>query len=70
MVGKPRLDMIEQKIARLERARGGDALAAWVATLSDDQLAELDRRLTAGEAPETVLKEMGLCQPTKSTLPT
>lgn len=60
MAGKPRLDMIEQKIARLERARGGDAIDAVLRTLSDDQLAELERRLTAGDDPETVAKEIGL----------
>lgn len=58
MAGKPRLDMLEQKIARIERARGGDALAAWVATLSDDQIAQIRARLEAGEDPVTVAKEI------------
>lgn len=57
MAGKPRLDMIEQKIARLERARGGDALTAWVATLSDNQIAEIAARLDAGEDPATIITE-------------
>ena len=57
MAGKPRLDMLEQKIARLERDRGGDALAAWVATLSDDQIAEIRRRLESGEDPAAVAKD-------------
>jgi hypothetical protein len=57
MAGKPRLDMLEQKISRLERDRGGDALAAWVATLSDTQIARIRARLEADEDPATVAKD-------------
>lgn len=57
MAGKPRLDMLEQQIARLERVRNGGALAAWVATLSDAQIAVIRARLEAGEDPQTVAKD-------------
>jgi len=57
MAGKARLDVLDEKIARLERARGGDALTAWVATLSDDQIAEIAARLDAGEDPAAIIME-------------
>lgn len=57
MAGRKRLDAIEEKITRIERDRGGDVVAAWVRTLTCDQIAEIRRRLEAGEAPETVVKE-------------
>jgi ABC-type hemin transport system substrate-binding protein len=60
MAGKKRIDQIEGKIAQLESARQGDAAAQRLATLSDAQLAELRRRLEAGEDPLTVVKEMGI----------
>lgn len=60
MAGKKRIDQIEGRIAQLESARQGDAAAQWLRTLSDAQLAELRRRLEAGEDPLTIVKEMGI----------
>ena len=58
MAGRKRLDQIEEKIAKVERARGGDVIAAFVATLTDAQLDEAQRRLEAGENPVTVAKDL------------
>jgi predicted ArsR family transcriptional regulator len=58
--GKKRLDQVEDRIAQLERARGGDVIDTFLRSLTDQQFAELRTRLEAGEAPETVLKEMTL----------
>lgn len=57
MAGKKRLTVIEEKITQLENARQSDAADQWLATLSSDQLTELERRLVEGEDPLTVAKD-------------
>ena len=57
MAGKKRIDQIEGRISQLENARQGGAVAQWLRTLSDAQIAALQRRLEAGEAPATVAKD-------------
>ena len=57
MAGRKKLDMIEERIDQITRARQGDALGAWLRTLPDDVFNELARRLDAGECPAALLKE-------------
>ena len=57
MAGRRRLDMIEERIARAERAQQGDAFERFLKTLTDRQIAEFRARLERGETPETVLKD-------------
>ncbi len=57
MAGRKRLDMIEERIARAERAQQGDAFERFLKTLTDRQIAEFRARLERGETPETVLKD-------------
>ena len=58
MAGKPRLDMIEDRIARLERAQGEDVIDTFLRSLTDQQFAQLKARLEAGEDPVAALKEI------------
>ena len=58
MAGKKRLDVIEEKIAAAKAAKRGDALGAFLATLSDETLDHMERRLVAGDNPEAVLREV------------
>lgn len=60
MSGRKRLAMIEEKIARVERLRGADAVASWLRTLSPDTLAELQRRLEGGDHPAAIVEDMKL----------
>jgi hypothetical protein len=58
VAGKGRLDALEEKVAALKARAGGDQLAAWLRDLSDDELADLERRLDAGTPPALALMEM------------
>lgn len=58
MAGKKRLDQVEDRIAQLERARGGTAIDAFLRSLPDQQFEVLRTRLEAGEDPGTVLREI------------
>jgi hypothetical protein len=55
--GRKRLDVLDEKVRRIENRREHDEVAQWLATLSDAQFAELKRRLEAGEPQETVVKD-------------
>ncbi len=57
MAGRKRLDVIEEKIARAERAQQGDAFERFLKTLTNRQIAEFRARLERGENPETVVKD-------------
>lgn len=57
MAGRKRLDTIEGKIARAERAQQGDAFERFLKTLTNRQIAEFRARLERGENPETVVKD-------------
>lgn len=57
MAGRKRIDMIEERIARAERAQQGDVFERFLRTLTDRQIAEFRARLERGENPETVLKD-------------
>lgn len=51
MAGRKRIDMIDEKVARLERERQTEPLDAWLATLTVDQLDALERTLTTTPEP-------------------
>lgn len=57
MAGRKRLDVIEERIARAERAQQGDAFERFLRTLTDRQITEFRARLERGENPETVAKD-------------
>lgn len=57
MVGKAKLDVLEERIESLRTRQQGDAFAAFLLTLTDKQIAEFRARLERGETPETVLKD-------------
>lgn len=57
MAGRKRLDVIEERIARAERAQQGDAFERFLKTLTDRQIAEFRARLERGETPELVARD-------------
>jgi hypothetical protein len=57
VAGRKRLDVIEERIARAERAQQGDAFERFLRTLTDRQITEFRARLERGENPETVAKD-------------
>lgn len=57
MAGRKRLDVIEEKLARAERAQQGDAFERVLKTLTDRQIAEFRARLERGETPELVARD-------------
>lgn len=57
MVGRAKLDVLEERIESLRTRQQGDAFAAFLRTLTDKQIAEFRARLERGETPKTVLKD-------------
>lgn len=57
MVGRAKLDVLEERIESLRTRQQGDAFAQFIRTLTNAQIAEFRARLERGETPETVLKD-------------
>lgn len=57
MAGRKRLDTIEERIARAERAQQGDAFERFLKTLTDQQINTFRARLERGEDPATVARD-------------